>query len=555
MILALDHGGRPGDPRTDFQEDGTPGVATAWKKASGAEQREGAGRKTLWLILAASLGVRVTASLHLVPDFLFDDGYITFRYAAHLARGWGFVFNRGEHVWGTTTPLFTMLLAGLGRLFGIAHIETIALILCVLSFVGAMWATAAVVRRARVPPPLARVYLIVLGVFPAFVSISVSGMETPVVLFLMALSLLLFERGRFGAVAFLCGLLLLARIDTVIWTGVLGLHLLFEDHERKVQQVARAAGLFLLTILPWYIFAAIYFHSVIPQSLVGKAVSHGAFHLFDKEYLLAFFASFVPGAQSAKAGWLTIPLTLGIVVAGMVHLWRRFPALRPLAAFLICYNVAFLLGRAPLFEWYFVPVKWAYYLVALCGLAGLHELAGAWHLLPRLDERLAWTLLGALTLVYGGWRLRPLLQAPAPRVWTQVSALIEKNTGADARVFLEHIGLVGYRTDRYIYDSMGLVTPRTVAIKRAYGENWLPKAAREFDADVVVFYPEDVERMRGSHDAGAAWFRQNYSLAGSFQAPDAKAFVFFRMGSTQASPAAAGQPETIPSKDPLGAAR
>jgi hypothetical protein len=542
------------DLRIDFQGDGTPGVATTWEGASGTQQPAGAGRKTLWLILAASLGVRVSASLHLVPDYLFDDGYITFRYAVHLARGWGFVFNRGEHIWGTTTPLFTMLLAGLGRVFGIAHIETIALILCILFFVGAMWATAAVLRRAGVPPPLARVYLIVLGVFPAFVSISVSGMETPIVLFLMALSLLLFERGRFGAAAFLCGLLLLARIDTVIWTGVLGLHLLFENHEQKLQQATRAAGVFLATILPWYVFAAIYFHNVIPQSLVGKAVSHGAFHLFDKEYLLAFLASFVPGAQSSRVSWLTIPLTLGIVAAGVVHLWRRFPVLRPLATFLICYNVAFLLGRAPLFEWYFVPVKWAYYFVALCGLAGLHELAGA-RRLPRLDERLAWTMLGALTLVYGGWRLRPLLRAPAPRVWTQVSTLIEKNTGANARVFLEHIGLVGYKTDRYIYDAMGLVTPRTVAIKRAYGEDWLPKAAREFDAEVVVFYPEDVERMGDSHDADAAWFWQNYSLADTLQAPDAKAFVFFRKDGPQVSPAAAGQPETISGKDPLGAAQ
>jgi len=34
-----------------------------------------------------------------------DDAYITFRYAQNLAAGLGFVYNAGERVLGTTTPL------------------------------------------------------------------------------------------------------------------------------------------------------------------------------------------------------------------------------------------------------------------------------------------------------------------------------------------------------------------------------------------------------------------------------------------------------------------
>src|SRR5688500_20409515 len=43
-----------------------------------------------------------------------DDPYITYRYATNLASGKGFVFNEGEHVQSTTTPLFTLMLAGAG---------------------------------------------------------------------------------------------------------------------------------------------------------------------------------------------------------------------------------------------------------------------------------------------------------------------------------------------------------------------------------------------------------------------------------------------------------
>ena len=41
----------------------------------------------------------------------FDDTYITFRYALNLASGFGFVYNIGERVLGTTTPLWTVVLA------------------------------------------------------------------------------------------------------------------------------------------------------------------------------------------------------------------------------------------------------------------------------------------------------------------------------------------------------------------------------------------------------------------------------------------------------------
>src|SRR5437016_10847074 len=40
-----------------------------------------------------------------------EDFYITLRYAENLAHGHGFVYNPGERVLGTTTPLYTLYLA------------------------------------------------------------------------------------------------------------------------------------------------------------------------------------------------------------------------------------------------------------------------------------------------------------------------------------------------------------------------------------------------------------------------------------------------------------
>ncbi len=54
------------------------------------------------LALCHALGFRVNS---------IDDAYITYRYAENLAHGHGYVFNVGERVEGTSTFLFTILLA------------------------------------------------------------------------------------------------------------------------------------------------------------------------------------------------------------------------------------------------------------------------------------------------------------------------------------------------------------------------------------------------------------------------------------------------------------
>ena len=61
------------------------------------------------LVLVALAGALV--SYFTFSDFLFEDSYITLRYATNLAAGRGLVFQSGEAVLGTSSPLWAMLLA------------------------------------------------------------------------------------------------------------------------------------------------------------------------------------------------------------------------------------------------------------------------------------------------------------------------------------------------------------------------------------------------------------------------------------------------------------
>ena len=83
------------------------------------------------ILLIFALAVASRLAFYLITQFTADDAFITFRYAENIANGVGFVYNQGERLLGTTTPLFTLILAFLA-LFQIP-IPTAALVISLLS--------------------------------------------------------------------------------------------------------------------------------------------------------------------------------------------------------------------------------------------------------------------------------------------------------------------------------------------------------------------------------------------------------------------------------------
>src|SRR5689334_227035 len=55
----------------------------------------------------ALLAILVRSWIAWRTHYTLDDALISLRYAENLAQGHGFVFNPGERILGTTTPLYT----------------------------------------------------------------------------------------------------------------------------------------------------------------------------------------------------------------------------------------------------------------------------------------------------------------------------------------------------------------------------------------------------------------------------------------------------------------
>ena len=488
-------------------------------------------RTYLWLLAGTAGLIRFVIALRSLPDGLFDDAYVTLRYAANLINGVGFVFNAGERVLGTTSPLFALLLAAAGHITGPRYLEEIAAACGILASMAAIFLCGLILDATGLPQAVQWTFLALIAFLPAFVSNSVSGMETPVVVFLMCLSLYLYMKNRLILLSLVGFLLVLGRIDTGFWLLALAIAIVWDHRAKPWSELVPPLALFCGAALAWFVFVKIYFGSVIPQSVVGKAVSHGGFERLDWNYVLTFLSAFVPAQRLGVWGLPVIAAVFIAMVPPVLELWRGYPALRPIIYFFPMYAGVFLAVHAPLFSWYSIPPKFAFYLLLTYALWwALTRAAQVARSPVKADYALALAGVCAFALA-----IRTAAKAPQSYGLPPLDKYVEANVKPTNSVFLEHIGLIGYKTGCHIFDSMGLVTPETTRLRRLYGSDWLPKAAREYHADFVILYDSDLPAIRSQSDNDAIWFQQHYTHVADYGTQELVASVYVINDGIQAS--------------------
>jgi len=429
--------------------------------------------------LAASLLIAFIAfAARLIPSpRTIDDAFITFRYARNLLEGLGFVYNTGERVLGTTTPLYTLLLAALSLVTGWRDFPRLALLINAAA--DAVTCVLLVRLGARLSGQrLAGLSVAVLwAIAPMSVTFAIGGMETSVFILLLTLTAELYLTGRTRRAAFTAALLLLTRPDGVLFVGPLILDWLWSRWRRQakdelVRGFASAPIIFITTLLPWTIMATVYFGSPIPHSVMAKAQAYlvdpgSALIRLIQHYGTPFFENEVLGNFWNLAGAI-VYLFIGLV--GALAAFRREARTWPLALYPWLYFSAFAVANPFLFRWYLAPPLPFYFLLIFTGLTQLGTsqrfrfLSVAFCLLP-----FAFFLFTSLR----AWTLQPDHgpQRPAPQMAWHALELIYEDIGRDlARrvtpqqtvIAAGDIGALGYYSNARILDTVGLVSPRTV---------------------------------------------------------------------------------------------
>lgn len=388
-----------------------------------------------------------------VTGFTADDAFITFRYAENIAAGHGFVYNLGEKVLGTSTPLFTLILS----FFAVFTVKTIhaALLVSVL----ASGLTAVLIFRLAIQLRFGRFAWIpsmVYILWPRSLAADSSGMETALFT-LLVLAAFYYKRKRMFFYA--VGLATAASLTRP--EGVFALILLagFSVYHDRPNWKAYL-GIPLLLIVPWLIFSQIYFGSIVPHSITAKLALYSQFGAESYWDHLVYLM----GWHQPWAWALTV-----LAIAGGYWLNRR-QAYGGLEIIWMLSMLAFYtFSRTHLFSWYIVPIYPLFILFFCADVAILSEQNQISRNHPILTRWMIVVIfvVGLTSGVVQHGAYHRDFQAYMEAVNMEVGSYLYRYGDSDNdRAAVEDIGYIGYYSKMRILDRDGLISPEAPSYNR-----------------------------------------------------------------------------------------
>ena len=459
-------------------------------KESAVAGAVGHGRFAHRLIVATAvvcaLAFVVSFMLFLVAgDFPYyhDDAYIVFTYADNLAKGNGLVFNPGERVWGFTSPLHVLLLAGVTAL----GFETPAA--CYTLSVVWIGLTSLLLfsLTQRLVPRL--VSLLIAIYFFNHGGGYYLGLESSLLFLLQVLFLWLIQRRRPHAAALVASLSCLARPDSLLLVGPI----LLLTRELRTW---RSLALFAVPGLAWLTFTFFYYDALLPNSLSAKQSLTPFAAFFARGF--AWFSQ--PGGLVRVVGTRSILLSLMLIVlslggAALLRDRRRWY----LVYALVFYPWVLLLGYSFIgsFDSHVWEIYSGFMFFNLAWLVGLGILFAL--LLKRLRQAPLldrwWIVLPAtlaLLWLFGssvGLGMRHLRKARSLHFsglrhfsYIHVARWMRQNIPPDQVVAVGEVGTLGYHTDHFLIDHAGIITR---GLKPGDRMHW-GRVVRRFKPDWVL---------------------------------------------------------------------
>lgn len=415
-------------------------------------------RRLLWPLLIFAAVIDLV--FFLFTRWTLEDAMIVARIAGNFGAGGALAYNPTEWVSAATSPPYALVLGLLAKV----HVDPLIAARC-LGVVACTAVAAVVFRQVREASGrpgdgllAAALYLLL----PTTVAYSTAGLETPIYTLLIAFTLVAAAGGQIRALAW-GALASIFRPDGLIAlavaVGILLQSRFFAAGSLKQRlRRCRPVWLGLAAGLAAVALAMAAHHAVygtwVPQSMVAKR----AVYAIDP---------WVNSGKYLRRMFLSQPWGLpvyALALIGCFQAWRRAPQMLVFAAWYLLYHAAFF-ARAPLFSWYLQPPMFV-----LAIFAGL----GLWWLLARLEpaverlgqrpELVTWAALAGLVVVgtaacayYAQGRSKSATYEQEVRLAT--GRWLTAHTSADALVFTESLGFVGYGAANAFVDWPGLVTP------------------------------------------------------------------------------------------------
>jgi len=403
---------------------------------------------------------------------IFDDSFITFRYAANLASGLGFVYNSGQKVLGTTTPLWTFILAGT-QILGLdiifaAQILSIFFDICICFLLYKLLS----IHNSSFGKWAALIWMI----YPPAVYASTGGMETSLFVFLNILSFYLISKKIYNPFLRLAApLALLTRPEGVII-------FLINSYDIYINDSKRIKSLLLNLTIPalWIIIATLYFGSPIPFSVMAKRANvDNASKWFE----------ILSGIFSGETIYLLPFAAIGLIYMIKKRLYMH------IVIWLFAFIGLYLLGRPKMWVWYFIPIQAGVIIIFSVGISVVfHWLSDFFKRYKSITYKgLTATSMVALILlsVYYyipsdfGIKNEEFLR------YKSLALYVKDKTSKGDAILASDIGFLGYYSERFVLDTWGLVWPPALEFTGTNAQKVAEIAERYDPAAIVIPYQRD----------------------------------------------------------------
>ena len=229
--------------------------------------------------------------------FTAEDAYITYRYAENWVNTGSLVYNEAEPINAMTSPLHAVLSAALFFVTGntVVSNKIVSLVLLLLSAL-LVW------YRYREQLHL-QVLVLILLLPPCVLLWTLGGLETPILLFLATMTVVLAERPpplRFRllcVIFFLAGLAFLTRYDSILF--FLPATIYVASKARSIKQVVLALAGAAILPLAWIFVSIYYYGDLLPTSFYVKTPTGNVWNLIlNGKYIASYllYTGIIPTA-------------------------------------------------------------------------------------------------------------------------------------------------------------------------------------------------------------------------------------------------------------------
>jgi hypothetical protein len=400
-----------------------------------------------------------------------DDGFIHIQYANNIISRGEYSFNPGETSFGTTSPLWVMVQAFLGKMLGggAAMVTTSRVVSWIAALLSLVFLFL-LARKSGLSPWVSYFCVLAFATHAWFVRWSALGMETSsavLVITAAGIASLDAQRNERGAMllGFFMAIASLIRPEAYLFAPVYFASVVIRGRGARWGLAARTGLIYGALMIPWLVFAKIHIGSFLPNTASAKSGGH----VLNPNVMLAGFESVLKIVGSVEA----IPVLL--IVSTLIIRRARSVLLTPRFCFFVMWVIA-LPAAYVLFD---IQVLSRYMLlispfVFVLGFISLDELVVAFHRTIRFRRAAVVIMAGLIVVVNATFYFIVVL--PPSRAFSYdlthtlrgLAVYLNENSESGTVVAAADIGYLAFYSKRWVLDLGGLVDTETAKLREAH---------------------------------------------------------------------------------------